>query len=260
MEYKEFIIPKKSGGHRKITAPDKELLKYQRSQLKQLELLWEDLAGAYNVDDIQHGFLPNRNCVTAAKKHIGFQTTISMDIKDFFDSVTTDHIKVFSDTLANDQYLFHKDGYCSQGFATSPILSNIAIIPALAQLKEMIDELGYNYVLTMYADDITVSVNTEDTEQLKKIIQIITNVLEFYNFQVKPTKTRIRYAKYGFRRILGIMCGEDSIKIPRKTKYKLRAALHQARTSTNTAQKMQAIYSSGGLTTWSKLMLPKAYR
>ncbi len=249
MTYREFKLPKKSGGYRRITAPDPELLSYQRSKLQTLELLWQDVADEYSVENIQHGFITNRNCVTAAEKHKGFQTTISMDIADFFDNVTADHIKKFSPLFGNDQYLYHNEGYCSQGFATSPILCNIALVPTLAAVVEHLDNVVGDYAFTVYADDITISLNDDNHTSLNLLIQDIQAIFKADEFRIKPSKTRIRYAKYGFRRVLGIMVGDNFMKIPRKTKYKLRAARHQNNGS-----------SIGGLVTWSRLLLPKAYR
>ena len=264
MTYREFLIPKKGKGFRKITAPDAELLSYQRSKLRTLESLWYDIALEYEVEDIQHGFLPNRNCVTAAEKHIGYQTTISMDISDFFDSVTQDHIRRFSNEFGNDQHLYHAEGYASQGFATSPILANIAIIPAIAELQSSLDQLllGNPFALTVYADDITISTNIaiDDYSMQRLVIETTSSILLRHGFSIKPKKTRTRYAQYGFRRVLGVMVGNASIKVPRKVKYRLRAALHQARTLPSFPEKRHAIASSGGLTTWSRLMLPKALR
>jgi hypothetical protein len=247
--YREFKLPKKSGGYRKITAPNPALLKYQRDHLVALELLWQDVADDYGVEEVQHGFIKNRNCVTAAEKHIGYKTTISMDIEDFFDNVTADHIRLFSAQFGNDRNFYHKDGYCSQGFATSPILCNIALIPAISQVAEYLDATFGDYALTVYADDITISVNCEDYNVLNTAIIAVQQKITPFGFAIKTSKTRIRYAKYGFRRVLGIMVGEESIKVPRKIKYKLRAARHQKNGP-----------SIGGLVTWSKLQLPKAYR
>jgi hypothetical protein len=250
MTYREFTLPKKSGGTRRICAPDKALLKFQQKNLPKLEQLWDTVARQYSVEDVQHGFLTNRNCVTAATQHVGYQTTISMDISDFFDSVNTEHLARFSPAVAAESKYFHTSGYCAQGFATSPILANIAIIPALQEIDYHIHEyLSYPSVMTVYADDITISVDTEDYVETAEIIKTVAEILAKYNFRIKPTKTRIRYAKYGYRRVLGVMVGADHIKVPRKIKYKMRAARHQKNGS-----------SLGGLTTWSRLLLPKALR
>ena len=256
MDYREFTITKRNGkGVRKITAPDDELLAYQRSMLPAISLVWEQAAAELEIDDIQHGFIKDRNPVTAATRHKGYLTTISMDISDFFDSVTTEHINRFSPALAENTHLFHREGYCSQGFATSPMLANIAILPALKEIDIYLHEEGLAHLsnipstFTMYADDITISIDTEDMIILKAIMFKIAAVLGRHGFKIKPSKTRIRYAKYGFRRILGIMVGDDIIKVPRSVKYKMRAAKHQKNGP-----------SLGGLSTWSRLLPPKIYR
>lgn len=261
MTYREFQIPKKSGGHRKITAPDEELLSYQRSKLRELEQFWQDVAAEHDVEDIQHGFIKNRNCVTAASKHIGYRSTISMDIADFFDTVTTQMISVFSMQYALDDKLYHKDGYCSQGFATSPILCNIALIPVLQIIQEYLEEVtAGEFAITVYADDVAISCNIEDYEILNQIIKQVSVFFNNAQFAIKPTKTRIRYAKHGFRRILGVMVGDNMIKVPRKIKYRLRAAAYQAKTNKTPEERRAAGNSAGGLITWSKLELPKALR
>ena len=252
MQYREFQLPKKSGGFRKITAPDRELLSYQRSLLPSLESFWADIAAEYDVEDVQHGFISNRNVVTAAEQHIGFSATLSMDISDFFDNVTQEHISQFSEIYGKDTNLYHRDGYCSQGFATSPILCNIALIPALAEIYETLDaDYEGNFAFTVYADDITISanINKDDYFHQNAVADNVRRILENYGFAVKPSKTRWRFSDYGYRRVLGIMVGNDSMKVSRKIKYKLRAAKHQRNGS-----------SIGGLTTWSLLLKPKALR
>jgi hypothetical protein len=259
MTYREFKIKKKGKGFRSITAPDEELLKYQRSKLPQLEAFWQDIADEYGVDDIQHGFIKNRNCVTAASKHVGYKATISMDIADFFDNVNQNHIRHFSEILGNDIYLYHKEGHCSQGFATSPILCNIALLPAIAETNDNLYDYD-DFAFTVYADDIQISVNEENYEELNKIIDMVENLFNKHGFQIKPQKTRIRYAKHGFRRILGVMVGDSSMKIPRKTRYKLRAARFQATNASTPKERRKAGNSAGGLTTWSRLELPRTLR
>ena len=85
--YKEHLIPKKNGKFRKIVAPSKDLLNYQQSKLKYIEKVYKAEVTKHNIENIIHGFVPGKNCVTAAKQHIGFNTTIVMDLADFFDTV-----------------------------------------------------------------------------------------------------------------------------------------------------------------------------
>jgi len=70
MTYKDFQIPKKNG-FRLISAPDPQLLAEQQSKLPELNEILKVLALQYDVDDVIHGFRYKRNCVTAARLHIG---------------------------------------------------------------------------------------------------------------------------------------------------------------------------------------------
>lgn len=250
MEYREFLIPKKNGKPRKIVAPDEELLAYQRSKLNKLVSIYKDVAEDHGVESVAHGFLPNRGCTSAARLHVGYEATIMMDISNFFDSVTRDMIRPFSKQMANDNKLYHKEGYCGQGFATSPILANIAITPALAKIQEYLEDWHSDSVITIFADDIQISVNDigEDYDVVNSIIEYVTDVVQEEGFEIKPTKTRVMYSKYGYRKILGINVGEDHIRATRKTMRKIRAARHQGNHS-----------SLGGLVNWSNCNLPKNY-
>ena len=60
--------------------------------------------------DIFHGFLKDRNIVTCAEKHIGFDHTICLDISNCFDSITYSMLQ-----MDLDDRLFHQDGSLAQG-------------------------------------------------------------------------------------------------------------------------------------------------
>lgn len=258
LSYRDFLIPKKNGKPRKISAPSKELLQYQHNLMRGLYAYHLKQEEFYEVKNIQHGFLKNRNCVTAAQQHIGFKYTIIMDLQNFFDSCLVGH---FPKSITRYSHLFHKDGYCAQGFASSPILANIASLPMMKQIKDMLTELHNEYKLTQeysepgvdtfafttYADDIQISTNCRPL-----ISTIIHNVDSFAvnnGFTINRNKTRVRTAIAGYRRILGINVGSDHIRATRKTMRKIRAADHQGN-----------YHSKGGLTTWSRNLLPKLLR
>ena len=228
LTYRDFFLGAK---RRRISAPSEDLKNYQRSKLSKLETIYWNLISGSDIFNVAHGFLSNRGCTTAAINHIGYELTIMLDISKFFDSVTKDMVKSVSKEAAEDDRLFHRLGYTAQGFPTSPILANIASIPMLLEINSFLKSLygeqdkdNKKFAFTIYADDIQISINRK--------------------FEKIARETRVRYSEYGFRRILGINVG-DKMRATRKTMRRIRAAKHQ-----------NNYHSLGGLTVWSKCLLP----
>lgn len=243
MKYSEFTIKKKNGSERKICAPDKPLYKFQKFKLKGLYKLLDKELNKYNLQNVFHGFIKGKNSVSAATEHIGYEYTVMMDIKDFFDSVNKSMLEKLYTNYKFDDSLFHKDGRTAQGFVTSPCLANLAIIPCIRNILHKIHDCK----LTIYADDIQISTN--DKSYIKDIIKIVTNELTASGFKVNKNKTRIKSLQQGYKRILGVNVGKDHIRATRKTMRKIRAARHQSNK-----------YSLGGLVNWSKCNLPNSYK
>lgn len=241
MRYTEFTIKKKNGTARKIVSPDKELLDYQQNALKAMLHDYLDLVKGTKIQNTAHGFIRGRNVVSAAKQHIGYKATIMMDISAFFDSV---YQHMLPERL-QDPLFYHKDLYCAQGMATSPMLANIASVEMLKNIEEALSKRLTDFAFTIYADDIQVSLNDTSQETLVEIIRLVTAGIEEANFKVNAAKTRIKFAKYGYRRILGINVGDTDIRATRKTMRKIRAARHQSKRS-----------SLGGLINWSNCNPP----
>ena len=253
MDYKEYVIPKKNGKTRKIVAPDEELKAYQRGWLMELEKIFHIECRKHGIAglDMFHGFLHGKNCITAAHKHIGYSCSLMMDISNFFDSVFINHIHPDYNL---DPMLFHRDGYAAQGFPSSPMVANIAAVQVMAMIySELKAALPYTgFAITIYADDVTVSLTDDDYTHV--VQRIVTRAFNDHSFVINERKTRIKYAKYGWRRILGVNVGEHGVRATRKTMRKIRAAKHQAQNEKRAAR------SAGGLVTWSKCILPKKAR
>lgn len=79
-------IPKKSGGKRNIIAPSKQLKYIQKS------IYWR-VFRRYKADSAAHGFIAKRGIVTNAEPHVGAKSIGKIDIKDFFDSISTKHLQ-----------------------------------------------------------------------------------------------------------------------------------------------------------------------
>lgn len=253
MTYHEFKILKKNGKTRNIVNPSDALKRYQRSQAPALYKHF--LAQAGTIADCFHGFIPKRNAVTGARKHIGFKTTIMFDLVAFFDNVYYEHVTDAGVLLnaKNQTYLFHKDGYAAQGFPSSPMIANIAAIPLIKDLDSWLaGKFGKtNYCLTIYADDIQISFNDELKATWQEVRDTVYTKATDYRFEINPRKTRVRFAKYGARKILGLNVTDTDVIATRRTNRKTRAVAHQVSYDGTKGQVL------GGLRTWQKCVLPK---
>jgi hypothetical protein len=177
-----------------------------------------------------------------------------MDLSNFFDSCNK---SMFPREITKHEPLFHKQGHCAQGFATSPMLCNIASIEFVYQLNKELKDLhsgtsnqeyqlvDYDkYAFTIYADDIQISTNNRFL--IKEIINLVELKANQSAFSINKNKTRVRSSESGYRKILGINVGDDHIRATRHTMRRIRASDHQGN-----------FHSCGGLTAWSKCYYPK---
>lgn len=245
--YREFHIKKRNGKTRRICAPSPDLLRAQRAALPVLEnrFLTREL-DEFGTANIFHGFVKNRNIVTCALNHVNKAHTITLDISNCFDSITKEMLE--QEGLTVSPLYFHENGSLAQGFATSPILANYYLISPIRDVINTIRAYDDTAVITVYADDIQISISETNYEFQNLYKAIVTKIFKKYGLTINPSKTRTHHAKYGNRRILGIMVG-STISPSRKLKGKIRAARHQKNGP-----------SLGGLVTASRMYLPKALR
>lgn len=217
MRYTVFRISKRNGKFRTIYSPDPGLKQWCRTLLPGLMRSAEKL----DVHKIQHGFTSGRSPVTNAAAHAGFQYTLTMDLENFFDTVTPSHLP----SEWRNPGMF-PDGAARQGLPTSPALANIAasgMDSGIMALQRKYRSFR-NFIYTRYADDLTFSSNSWDMiVELRKNVPVI---IEKHGFKVNPSKTKIQCSKSGRRMITGIAV-DASLDIPRKVKRRLRAMKNQ---------------------------------
>jgi hypothetical protein len=258
--YRESYLPKRNGGKRTIYMPSKVLKHYQKKFIRTLNLVFLESRDYYiNSQDCVHGFIKNRSVISCAAKHIGYETTLSFDIKDYFDNITYDMIdQIFKEAnikiaVSKAIHFVQRDNdehTLAQGFASSPILASLY---SLKIIRDLIIKLNHimnqdEYTITMYADDISISTRlTREYEIEDKIKYIVKQTLERHNLQINEKKTRVLRASNGNRRMLGIMVGKDDLYPTQKVKHRLRACKHYA----GKYKDFESILD--GLTEWSKL-------
>lgn len=214
---KIFSIKKVSGGSRTIYAPSSTEKRELREILSQISQSPAFLRSA-------HGFMPGRNIVTNALPHIGKSMTISMDLSDFFDTVTPGMVAGKVPAIALEKCF--PDGAARQGLPTSPAIANIAAGAMDEAIRKRLAKLQIpGAVYTRYADDLSISCDTDSQEIADKIILEVKQIVSRCGFRVNEKKTRIQRASAGRREVCGLTVDAE-VHAPRKQERKLRAARH----------------------------------
>lgn len=259
MPYVEF---QKGSKKRRVFAPSKRWKSYLRSIAPSLHVLQEvacdHAAESGDECDIVHGFMYGKSALTNAQRHVGhYDVTITMDLKDFFPSVSFKKIRdswrglyglkcELPNVLMQRLYIDKRTGkpvsgkvmktaaegkmddevadqlIAEQGLPTSPMLANIA-----ASSMDWDIFAGFDHgVYTRYADDITVSISVLQSSQASGSIEFIKRIVENFGFTVNDKKTKVQHARSGRRIITGYSVGESDVRATRKVRRKLRAAKH----------------------------------
>lgn len=218
--YHLFNIKKKSGKLRQICAPV--------AGLKMIQSCLREIFNAYYEPSPNVcGFVNGRSIADGAKRHVGKNFVLNIDLKDFFDSIEFHRVKAMlccapfnlRDEKENPQSLpfvianlcctpkkvirVNKEGkeyecvrsVLPQGAPTSPILTNLIC----RQLDKKLYLLAkkYHCAYSRYADDITFSANKNifkvDSEfycELKHIVEVECRL------KINEEKTRVQSRKY----------------------------------------------------------------
>jgi RNA-directed DNA polymerase len=253
--YRDFTIPKRSGGVRRILAPDEDLKALQRRILRRL-------LGRLRAHPAAMGFERNRSIVTNAKVHVGRAAVLRMDLVDFFPTTSAGRVgKYFRRIGWNRQAaqllvrLCCHEGGLPQGAPTSPRLSNLVNYRLDARLAGMAKT--FEAVYTRYADDITISFSEDqdpkdrDIPWLKeywksprtgKLIRIapgtaisgnigymrdfVHRVAQSEGYRVHGRKkTSVRRPHH--RQVVTGLVVNDRVNLPRSTRRWLRAVEHR---------------------------------
>lgn len=222
--YDTFYIPKKSGGLRRIDAPNSDL----KLALYELKAMFENKFGAlYHTGAF--AYVKGRCTLDAVKKHQSNESKwfAKFDLHDFFGSTTKDFVMnmlsmivPFSEIIKDERGkkelskaldLGFLNGGLPQGTPLSPTLTNIFMIPVDFKLANTLRDYNKNsYVYTRYADDFIISsrynFNVRDIESLVK--KTLTDFGAPFSLNSKKT----RYgSSSGSNWNLGVMLNKDNV-------------------------------------------------
>lgn len=231
--YKEFWIPKRMGGTRRILAPVSPIKIIQRK-------LGQVLEAVYLPKPSTHGFVKGRSILTNAGAHKKRRYVLNLDLKDFFPTIHFGRVRgMFMArpySLNNEvatllaQICCH-EGTLPQGAPTSPVISNMICARLDAKLQQLAKANHSTY--TRYADDLTFSTAWYPFPSaigggLSGIAATagddLTNVIHENGFKINPMKTRLR-PKTKRQEVTGLTVNKFP-NVTRRYVRQVRAILH----------------------------------
>ena len=246
--YISFAIPKASGGYRVLYAPKPRLKQAQRWVLRNI------------LDNVRplptaHGFNRGHSIHTNAAQHTNKELVVTLDLQDFFPSITYRRVRGIFQSFGYSEataiplamlctvkpapqvreFLGHiRHRMLPQGAPTSPALANLACRNLDARLTALAQKLDATY--TRYADDITLSGNETFACSLKRTVPLLRRIIEDKGFRINPKKTH--FARQGARqKVTGLVVNQGP-SVPRLTRRRLRAILHNAQKTGLEAQNL----------------------
>lgn len=254
-KFRVFSIPKKSGGERRICAPNIALLKLQR-EVKTL------IEADYTPKGYVHGFVSgrNRSIVSNARNHTQKRWVLNIDLENYFESIHFGRIsgrlqaKPYEYSAEIAKFVAHIACYPSSretltgvvntsilmpGGALSPLLSNIVTDKLDAELSRLCRELGCSY--SRYADDISISSNRrrfpskiarfDDPESQSSCVlaESFQEIIERNGFAINHSKTRL--AGNAFRQDVTGLIVNEKVNVKRTFIRNVRSMLHDWETN-----------------------------
>ncbi|MGB6241742.1 MAG: reverse transcriptase family protein [Castellaniella sp.] len=217
--YRTFEIAKRRGGNRTILSPYPVLAQIQQKLLLKLQ-------HHCGISEYAYAYCRGKNAIMHASNHLGCDELLTIDIENFFGSITRQQVHQTL-LLANFERNFSHlasliathQGVLPQGASTSPLLSNAVFSPLDKRLARLAASLDITY--TRYADDLAFSGENIPRSLPKTIGKIIYD--KGYKLNHEKTALKIKGAK---KIITGISISSGALKAPRSFVRSTRATVH----------------------------------
>lgn len=239
--YYSFFIPKKSGGRRRIDAPNFELMDALRNLKKIFEV---DFGVLYHTTAF--AYVKGRSTLDAVKRHQANESRWfgKFDLSNFFGSTTLEFVMKqfatiypFSEIVKEDEgrtelekalELAFLNGGLPQGTPISPLISNIIMIPIDYKLSNTLRDFdGNRFVYTRYADDFIIS--SRHDFNFRNVENLMLETFEEFGTPFSLNREKTRYGSSSGRNWnLGVMLNsQNQITIGRAKKRILECILHE---------------------------------
>lgn len=248
-KYKCYLIPKRSGGYRRIAQPSHELKAYQRAFLELYP---------FPVHECAMGYVRGRSIKDNAECHRTNPYLLKADLANFFNSIKPtmfwqalewlsneeqareivsrkrhleDYKELFAEKELVEELLFWRPGkqakklILSIGAPSSPMISNFCMFAFDQQMQKRCRQLGIVY--SRYVDDLTFSTSKRDLLP-GFISELRIRLHDFFGgaLVLNPEKT-VLSSKAHNRRITGVTVTNDQrLSVGRKQKRYVKHLVH----------------------------------
>lgn len=228
MFYKEKKIEKKHRGeYRTIYIPSYSLRIVQKWILKKIldKVMPSQRAMAFRKGK-EYGIKAN------AQYHIESLYGISIDLKDFFPSISSAKVYyIFNNMGYNSLVATILTNFCTydeelpQGAVCSPALSNLVCRNLDRRLIGLCEKRGVRY--TRYADDMYFSCDNKDL--LHKIFPVVKKIIQDEGYEINERKTHFNTPS-NRKQITGIVVNDkdNNLKASKKMKQEVRVLIHKS--------------------------------
>lgn len=243
--YHRWLVPKRDGSPRLISAPKPELKAAQRWIVREIT---EHLP----IHGAAHGFVSGRSIATNARVHAGARVVVKLDIRGFYPTVTMRRVKgllrraglgeqvatvmaLLATEAPREEVVTHGKTHfvalgprsLPQGAPTSPSITNALCLRLDCRLSGLARKLGCRY--TRYADDLTFSWHGDARVQVGALLRGAGAIVRAEGFEVHSKKTRVMRAG-GRQKVTGLVVNRapadrPAVRVPRATQRELRAAI-----------------------------------
>lgn len=227
--YAEFQIDKSDGNKRQICAPCHDLKLIQKR-------INRAIFAHVDYPNYLFGGILDRDYVRNALSHKGAKALISVDVKNFFPSISIHHVKKifkifckFPDDVADvlTKLTTHK-GAVPQGACTSTHLANLVFFDVEHRfVKELADK---NFAYSRLLDDITISATRKfKNKEVTDIIGKVKGLLKSRKFELKDSKTKIAAIENPktLMEVTGLWLNRGHPRVKRAERDEIRTALNR---------------------------------
>ncbi|MGR8825150.1 retron Ec67 family RNA-directed DNA polymerase/endonuclease [Leuconostoc mesenteroides] len=199
-KYRQFEVIKKTGGIRKIDAPEQSLKHVQKRIAAKINDLLALEKGDAPFVPLSQAYQKGHGIYTNALVHRNKKLVLNIDISDFFPSLHFGRVAGFF--MKNKNFLLSKEvavsiaqltchnGVLAQGSALSPVISNL-IFQAVDQHILKVTR-KYKLTYTRYADDMTFSTNNFGfLNELEEFVKSIESQIKADGFSINWSKMRL---------------------------------------------------------------------